>query len=141
MNRVVVGIDGSKGSDVALEWAIAEAELRRAELRIVHAWHPPYVNASPLSPTAIDPGIVETAARAVLKEAVDAARTSGLPGVEGKLVLASAAHAVIAESEDADLVVVGARGLGGFAGLLLGSVSSQVVHHSSCPVVVVPTPR
>lgn len=141
MNRIVVGIDGSKGSDVALQWAIDEAQLRHAELRIVHAWHPPYVSGYPLAPAGIDPRFVEESARETLKASMDTARASGLPNVDGKLVLVSAATALIAESDEADLVVVGARGLGGFAGLLLGSVSSQVVHHALCPVVVVPTQR
>ncbi|MEY2459530.1 MAG: hypothetical protein QOG30_1360, partial [Acidimicrobiaceae bacterium] len=59
-------------------------------------------------------------------------------GVQGHLVEGGAAGALLAASQDADLVVVGARGLGGFLGLLVGSVSTQVTHHASCPVVVVP---
>ena len=58
--------------------------------------------------------------------------------VEAKLVEGGSSGAILEEARDADLVVVGSRGHGGFAGLLLGSVSGQVVHHATCPVVVVP---
>ena len=61
--------------------------------------------------------------------------------IEKKLVQCGAATALLLAAEDADLVVVGARGLGGFRRLMLGSVSAQVTHHAPCPVVVVPEPR
>jgi nucleotide-binding universal stress UspA family protein len=63
------------------------------------------------------------------------------PTIERKLVQARPAEALLAEAEGADLVVVGSRGLGGFSGLLLGSVSQQVAHHARCPVVIVRGPK
>ena len=139
MTRIVVGVDGSKSADLALAWAASEARLRGCVLRVVHCWHPPYVGGFPLAPTPADPQVFENIARQVLDETVAAADTSGIAKVETKLVTSGAATALLMESEQADLVVVGARGLGGFAGLVLGSVSNQVVHHASCPVVVVPS--
>ncbi len=139
--RIVVGVDGSKASDLALAWAADEARRRKVELRVVHAWHMPYADGFPLGPAPVDPTLIEDGARQVLSNAVEHADTSGIPVVDKRLVSGGAAAALLAESEDADLVVVGARGLGGFAGLLLGSVSAQVVHHAACPVVVVPAHR
>jgi len=142
VNRVVVGVDGSKGSQLALDWAVDEARTRGAELCVVHTWHDQYVSSYPLAPRAMYRAILEGAARQILDEMVDAVDTTGLAApITKKLVLGGAATALLLEAKDADLLVVGARGLGGFMGLLMGSVSSQVVHHASCPVVVVPEPR
>lgn len=138
--RVVVGIDGSTGARNALRWAIAEARYRGAVLDVIHAWHPPYLGGHPYAVPAPDPDLYEGAARQVLHEAVAAEDTHGLAQpVEEILTLAgSAASALLEASKGADLVVVGSRGLGGFGELLLGSVSHQVAHHATCPVVVVP---
>jgi nucleotide-binding universal stress UspA family protein len=140
MNGIVVGVDGSEGSTHALTWAATEARLRGALLTVVHAWHPPYVGGGyPLVPAIYDLELYEKSAQQVLDEAVDAVDPSGLTGgVAGQLVEGGAASALLAATQDADLVVVGARGVGGFLGLLIGSVSTQVTHHASCPVVVVP---
>jgi nucleotide-binding universal stress UspA family protein len=140
MKGIVVGVDGSEGSIHALMWAATEARLRGALLTVVHAWHPPYIGGGyPLVPVIYDVELHEKSAQQVLDEAVDAIDPTGLTGrVEGQLVEGGAAGALLAASQDADLVVVGARGVGGFLGLLVGSVSTQVTHHASCPVVVVP---
>jgi nucleotide-binding universal stress UspA family protein len=139
VNRIVVGIDGSKGSQLALEWAVAEARQRGAVLCVVHAWHPPYVSAYPLGPAQTNPQIYENLARQVLDDSLASVDTDGLAGpIEKAVVTGGAAAGLLQAAKDADLVVVGARGLGGFMGLVLGSVSSQVVHHAPCPVVVVP---
>jgi nucleotide-binding universal stress UspA family protein len=141
MNGIVVGVDGSDGSNRALTWAVTEARLRGALLTVVHAWHPPYVAGGyPLVPAIYDVEIHEKAAQQLLDVAVDAIDTTGLTaGVAGQLFEGGAANALLAASKDADLVVVGARGVGGFLGLLIGSVSMQVTHHASCAVVVVPS--
>lgn len=137
--RVVVGVDGSKGSRVALEWALEEARLRHATVTAVTAWSPVltgYIKAPPAP--FIDPAMLDEAAAKVLKDALEDVDTRGLT-VETKVVAGGAAEAITSESTNADLVVVGTRGHGGFTGLLLGSVSQQVAHHANCPVVIVPS--
>ena len=139
MQRIVVGIDGSEGARRALRWALEEAVLRHAQVEVVHAWHLPYVSGDPFVATAFDPALYEDAARTLLDNAVDREDISGLVAPpERTLVCGSAAPALLDAGKAADLVVVGSRGLGGFTGLLLGSVSHQVAHHAECPVVVVP---
>jgi nucleotide-binding universal stress UspA family protein len=149
MAKIVVGVDGSPGSARALEWAVAEAGLRKAELHIVHAWMVPLIDAIPdawvIGSPTIEPTDEEVyehlaaASRNVLDEALGQAEALE-PGLEivGELVEMRAAPALIAAAEDAELLVVGSRGRGGFTGLLLGSVSAQSVHHAPCPVVVCP---
>ena len=139
MTRIVVGIDGSKGSQCALDWAVDEARLRGAQLCVLHAWHEPYVTGYPLAAMPFKLESLEHAAQKLLDETVDDIDASGLIApVERQLVFLSAATALLSATDAADLVVVGSRGLGGFMGLLLGSVSHQVVRHASCPAVVVP---
>jgi nucleotide-binding universal stress UspA family protein len=149
MGKVVVGVDASPGSLRALEWALEEARLRRASLCVVHAWMLPLIEALPEPWVVGSPSLgpsddevrshVEAAARDVLSASVDRAR-SAAPELEivAELVEGRAPVALLDAAGDADLLVVGSRGRGGFAGLLLGSVSGQCVHHAPCPVVVVP---
>jgi len=132
--RVVVGIDDSKESDAALDWAIDEADLQRAELTIVHAWSYPYALDSPAAAVR---DVMRVDAACVLDRAVERANSRGGTVVDCRLVEGNAAEAVIEAAEGADLIVVGSRGRGGFRSLLLGSVSSAVVHHTHCPTVVV----
>lgn len=123
--------------------------MRGASLHVLYAWMVPLIEAIPdawvIGSPSIRPSDEEVyehlaaAAKAVLDKAVDEARSLA-PQLEivGELVEARAATALISAAGDADLLVVGSRGLGGFSGLLLGSVSAQCVHHAPCPVVVVP---
>jgi nucleotide-binding universal stress UspA family protein len=140
MSTIVVGIDGSKGSLEALRFAIEEARFRGAELRAVNAWHiPPAVYGSGWAPAPVDLDsyrkFAQTALDATLEDA--GAADSGIK-VTPILREGQPADVICLEAKNADLVVVGSRGLGGFRGLLIGSVSQQVVHHAPCPVVVVP---
>lgn len=141
METIVVGVDGSAGARAALEFAAREAALRKARLRIVCAWEiSAAVYAGGFAP-ALDQATVDgfrADAEAVVQEAVAAAKELQ-PGIEceGKVVQGQAAEALLEEAPDADLIVVGNRGHGGFASLLLGSVSHQVVQHAPCPVTVV----
>ena len=135
--QIVVGVDGSEAAHKALQWAAAEAKSHKAGLTVLHAWSymPPMTSALPNPPIPME--TLEEAARAVLDEAVSSIDTNDVT-VESKLVIGGAAQSLIAEAKGADMLVVGSRGHGGFAGLLLGSVSQQLTHHAPCPVVIVP---
>jgi nucleotide-binding universal stress UspA family protein len=135
VGRIVVGVDGSAGAQRALHWALAEARLRAATVEVVHAWKVPVVGG--MYAYSMEPSQAEERARAVVAAALRDEDTSGVP-VETTLVSGGAAEVVLREADDADLVVLGSRGLGGFRRLLLGSVGQQVAHHVSCPIVVVP---
>jgi nucleotide-binding universal stress UspA family protein len=143
--RIVVGIDGSDESRSALEWAVAEARLRDASVLAIHAYMiPPLLMApEPVSagpPTIPDADLVERlekGARALVDEEVGRVEDDGVT-VEGRVVSGAAADALLQAARDADMLVVGTRGRGGFSGLLLGSVSQQLPPHAPCPVVVVP---
>jgi nucleotide-binding universal stress UspA family protein len=138
MKRIVVGVDGSEPSERALRWAVEEAAAHGADLVAVHAWNEQAVASSSFGAVAVDPTVYQEAAREVLDGIL--AGVGGDVRIEGKLLEGGASRAILEEARTADLVVVGTRGRGGFAGLLLGSVSHQVVHHATCPVVVVPPP-
>jgi nucleotide-binding universal stress UspA family protein len=140
MNTIVVGIDGSAAADAALAWALAEARLREARLLVAHAWSVPVLAyASPYGGAAATTGIVE-ASRKAAHDLVDAALerhdAEGID-VERAVVEGAPATALLDAAADADLLVLGSRGHGGFTGLLLGSVSQQCAHHARCPVVIV----
>ena len=133
--RVIVGADGSEGSRRAIRWAADEARIRGAVLEVVHAWT---LLGQPDDGT-FDPDYGEDQARQLLDAELDAVGDA-LDGVEVErtVVCDLAAPALIDAAKRADLLVVGSRGRGGFRGLLLGSVSSQVVHHATCAVAIVP---
>lgn len=135
--RIVVGVDGSQPSLEALRWAAHQASLTGANLEAVIAWELPGAYGWAGLPVPDDYDFEGPAAHA-LDEAVD----SALPpdqarGVTRTVVMGNAAQAVLDRAEGADLVVVGARGLGTFRSTLLGSVSHSVTLHAPCPVVVV----
>lgn len=136
---VVVGVDASDGSRVALEWAAGEAARLGVLLRVVHGWDS--VAVTPPGPQAFGPfdgDDFAVAADRFLTELVDEALGNGGPEVECLAVPAPAAEALLWEARSAALLVVGSRGRGGFTGLLLGSVSRQCANHAPCPVAVVP---
>ena len=133
---VVVGVDGSEEAGLALTWAAEEAKLRGARLRVVHVWS--YLNQAG---AAFDPAYGEDDARRLLDGAVDALGEAGGIDIERLTVNDLPARGLLDSAQDADLLVVGARGMGGFRGLLLGSVSQQVAQHAPCPVVIVPERR
>ena len=134
---VVVGVDGSESSMDALRVAAEEARTRGAKLRIVVAWHIPLaVYTDGLPPPEEITTDMQDAAQEIAKQA-EAAVPAGVD-FETRLVEGQPADALIEESEGAEVLVVGSRGLGGFARLVLGSVSQHVSHHAKCPVVIVP---
>lgn len=139
---IVVGFDGSEHSQTALNWAMDEARQRHGQLRLVTAWNK--------APMAWYRAVLETAAGEIaaeespeqiagtlqaeaLKSAADQGVTATGQVVKGD----SPASAILDAARDADLVVVGSRGHGGFPGLHLGSVTTQVISHAPCPVLVV----
>lgn len=139
VRRIVVGVDGSPAAELALARAIAEAKAWGAELTALAAV-PLGASSSYLAwqPGAIDHDAVVRDVAVGLDVVVDRALADE-PGVEvhRKVLDGTAAQVLTEISAGVDLVVVGSRGRGGFTGLLLGSTSQAVLHHASCPVLVV----
>ena len=131
---IVVGVDGSAGSALALGYAVSEARLRRARLEVVLAWQIPATWDGSLVPVGFDP---EAAGGKCLQEAVSAVPSDDIT-IRQQVVQGHPATVLLAAATGADLLVVGSRGHGGFVGSLLGSVSHRCVAHATCPVVVVP---
>ncbi len=134
MFKIVVGIDGSDRSTAALRWAVEEARLRDGEVVALCAWEFPHA-LNPVTMFTIDAEPFRADAESALDRAVTAAEP-GAVAVTRAVVEGSAAVRLVEASADADLVVVGSRGRGGFGGLLLGSVSQHVISHARCPVLV-----
>lgn len=128
--RIVAAIDGSDTARQALAWALREARARNANVTVVHAWPSPLFGP----PDEYERGSVE-----LIAAALDGVDTSGIAEpIQRVSVRGGAAGVILDTAEDADLVVMGSRGMGGFKGLLLGSVASQVAQHAEATVVVVP---
>jgi nucleotide-binding universal stress UspA family protein len=141
MGVIVVGVDGSDGSAIALDFAMKEAALRGSRLRLVSAWEiPASVLASVVAGKEFYEEFRETAIR-VAREAAQLVNAQQ-PRVEHEeiVVEGQAAKVLLENSEDAELMVVGRRGHGSFREMLLGSISRQVVVHAKCPLVIVPSP-
>jgi nucleotide-binding universal stress UspA family protein len=134
--RIVVGFDGSQGAREALAWAVEEAKLRAATIHIVNAWVDPlgapneYASVFPIDD-------VRDEVQRMLQKEIDDVVGGADVVVEQETSYTSPALALVEAARGADLLVVGSRGRGGFAGLLLGSVSQQCAHHAPCPLVVV----
>ena len=151
-SAVVVGVDASDGAKEALRWALAEARLRKAPLRIIHAWTYAYLGAATggygylggfdsSSAISVDNSELQREAEELVDHLIaDVAGDVNDVEVERQVIDGSPAEVLVGAVIAGDLLVVGSRGHGGFAGLLLGSVSQQCVHHAPCPVVVVPRP-
>ena len=147
MRGIIAGIDGSDHSHHALCWAMREAVLRRAPLTVMT------VCPSPARPATMsfwglstlpEGGFNAEHARRAVQEAVDKAASEigeAPPEVTVTVAAGDPTEELVTASRDADMLVVGSRGSGGFTRLLLGSVSSQVVHHAACPVTVIPAAR
>ena len=147
IGTIVVGVDNSDGAKAALRFALEEAKLRGARLRAVHAWQfasigAPGIEAGSQPMFGAELADLQRSVRASFEATLGEAipDTNGTE-VEHRVVEGTAAAALVEESRGADLLVVGSRGLGGFRGLLLGSVGQQVAHHAACPVVIVPHRR
>lgn len=141
MERIVVGVDASESSRQALAWALREGRLRGALVEVLAAWS--YLDQTAITGHDFAADFDQADADAAVHAIVDDAQRAD-PDLAGADVRITAvcdlpARALLAAAAGADLLVVGARGVGGIEGLLLGSVSQQVVQHTPCPVVVVPS--
>ncbi|MGA0830578.1 MAG: universal stress protein [Nitriliruptoraceae bacterium] len=141
MARIVVGIDASDPSLDALRWALEEARLRGAELELVHAFPRPELVGMTMVVTLPSDDELRAASEQVLAEALERVGGAGDVPVTRRVGTGGPAAVLVEAAEGADLLVVGARGLGGFKGLLLGSVTQQVIAHAPCPVVVITPER
>ncbi|MFC4059257.1 universal stress protein [Planomonospora corallina] len=135
---ILVGVDGSRAGLDAVGWAVREAELRKTGLRIVHvmpAW------AYEMAEDAPHAGVgtwMRNGAAEMLEQGVERARQEDRPvEVESRILPGDPRLALIEAAEEAELLVVGSHGLGGFRGMLLGSVALGVAGHTACPVAVV----
>ena len=138
--RIVVGVDGSPSSQAALVWAMRQAELAGATVEAVMAWHYPIMinRAAWALVTPEDEAEIESLGATKLSEAIaEAAAPHGQVQVRAAVRQGNAAQVLLDAADSADLLVVGSRGHGGFAGALLGSVSQHCVHHAKCPIVIV----
>jgi nucleotide-binding universal stress UspA family protein len=134
-HTIVVGIDGSDGSKQALRWAAALAPLLGARIDAIATWELPTGSLLRALPPSFSP---EPDIERVLSDTVHEVFGADRPaGLRTKVLEGPAAQALITVAQDALMLVVGSHGLGGFAGLLLGSVSSRVAEHAACPVLVV----
>jgi nucleotide-binding universal stress UspA family protein len=138
-SNIVVGVDGSAGAEVALRFAVEEATLRCLPLRLVCAWEAgaaAYMGEvfAPTADVFVD---AEQHADQVLRAAVELAGALGVQ-VEALAVEGHPATMLIEQARDAALLVVGTRGHGTAASLLLGSVSQRLAHRAGCPLVIVP---
>ena len=140
MAKIVVGVDGSDSSRDALAWALEEARLRGAEVVAVHAWE---AAASMLEPGPA-PGFdlvgvapLEEGAQALVDQVVEeVARAHPGTTVERRAEAGPPVDVLVDAARDADLLVVGSRGHGSIASLLLGSVSQQLAHRAPCPLLI-----
>ena len=136
---IVVGVDGSKCSHSALRFALDEARIRHAKLRIVVVWHVPMAaygaGWAPPPPHLAEDS--EAVAKEVLAEALELAKEGGGVEIEQVVREGQSTDVLVEESAKAEMLVLGSRGRGGFRELMLGSVSQQCAHHARCPVTIV----
>ena len=141
-HRIVVGVDGSPGSKTALKWAMNQAHLTGATVEAITTWQDPaqYGTAYGWTSAAFEGDTFDTTMVKVLDETV-AEVTAQIPQpvtVLPQVVKGHPAETLLQAAAGADLLVVGSRGHGTFAGIMLGSVSQHCVQYAPCPVVVVP---
>lgn len=141
MSGIIVGVDGSGHSQRALEWAMKEAAIRRAPLTVltVHEAIRGYFSGMAVYPD--DPIRTEEARQAAQAESDKV--LAGLEGPHPESVTVKAVHGfpveeLINAGKDADMIVLGSRGAGGFTRLMMGSVAGQVAQHALCPVLLIP---
>jgi nucleotide-binding universal stress UspA family protein len=140
MGKIVVGVDGSEGSKHALEWALRQAKLTGDSLDIMTSWEIPTWAAASSVAGGVEPPIeydfVGEAERQLRETVAEVVGDKSGVTLREVVLEGHPATALVKASEDADLLVVGSRGHGEFAGMLLGSVSMYVSTHATCPVVI-----
>jgi nucleotide-binding universal stress UspA family protein len=134
VRRVIVAVDGSDTAMRALRWGVEEARVRGVPVVVLNAWHPPYVGAE--YAVAMNPTIFEQSSTEVIEEAIASCEPGDVP-IERVSAEGGPAQVILDTATADDLVVMGARGIGGFAGMVLGSVTNHVTRHARCPVIVV----
>lgn len=132
--RIVVGVDGSLSSVDAIRWARRQAELTGADLEAVISWKTPTQYGNEFYVETIS--WPELAKKTLADAVQQAGNETPIPCTQ-TVAEGHPAHILITTSSEADLLVVGSRGHGGFAGMLIGSVSAYVIAHAACPVVVI----
>lgn len=132
--RIIVGVDGSGASIDAIRWAIRQAELTGASVEAIICWSVPVSFGVAMG--AVESVDWEANSKEIIEAAVNEAVGDSGVTITCTSVQGHPADVLVEASKDADLVVVGSRGHGGFVGAMLGSVSSHVVAHAQCPVVV-----
>ncbi len=137
MGRIVVGVDSSKTSLMALRWALAEAKLRGSSVELVHAFPRPELVGMTMVVTLPSDDELREASAQVLSEALESVGGAGGVEFSTRVGAGGPASVLVETAKDAELLVIGSRGLGGFRGMLLGSVTQQVIAHAPCPVVVI----
>jgi nucleotide-binding universal stress UspA family protein len=138
-NIVLVGVDGSPASGTALRYAVAEADRRGARLRVVSTYFPEYSVHGRTQPVTASEGAIEVDLEKETRRMVEDALAGDSPQPPVEIVVAAGptAGVLIDKSAEVDVLVLGHRGRGGFASMLLGSVGLQCVQHARCPVIVV----
>ncbi|MGX6607104.1 universal stress protein [Micromonosporaceae bacterium Da 78-11] len=140
--RIVVGVDGSEGSKVALKWAMTEAELNGAPIEAITTWQSPVMAGYSYgwSPAPFEGESFAAVMGKILDDTIAEVSAEMKPphAVVARVAEGNAAQVLLDAARDAQMLVVGSRGHSTFAGILLGSVSQHCVQHASCPVVVVP---
>jgi nucleotide-binding universal stress UspA family protein len=137
-NAIVVGVDGSPNSIAALQWAARRAQLSGAVVHAVYAWQLPATATALIGDGAASPEPMIHAASEALTDYITTAQLPSDVQVVPAVREGSPAKVLLNKAKQAALIVVGARGHGGFVGLLLGSVATAVTHHAPCPVAVIP---
>jgi nucleotide-binding universal stress UspA family protein len=134
--RIVVGVDGSQHGNAALVWAVEEAKVHKGEITAVFAWQMPFIGI----PGAFDRDEMEKLSKTFVEEAVHFVIPDEPIPITKLVAQGDVSASLIEAAKDADLLVLGSRGRGGFAGLKLGSVSQECVQHAACPVVIIKQP-
>jgi len=140
---IVIGVDGSEAAKQALQYGLHEASIRGTRVRAVHAWMPSsfIAGTGPGMVPPVDNTPLRNAAEELLRTTVEALAGDKADRVERVVVELPAGPGILDNAVDAELIVVGRRGHGPVRSFVLGSVSSHVVQHATCPVLVVPGPK